>query len=113
LGRFSIEIEGVISEAVDVLCEVRADGGDGVFGDRFAALLQVLDEPGQRTEVMKDQAVGHKMVVLDRLALLVTAVFSDDSFTAEESPLQKAVQCLAFVGRPQDQARSFWAFFAL
>ena len=99
LGRFSIEIEGVVSEAVDVLCEVRADGDDGVLGDRFAPLLQVPNEPDQRAEIMKDQAVDHKMVVLDRLALLVTTVFSDDSFTAEESPLQKAVQCLAFVGR--------------
>jgi hypothetical protein len=56
---------------------------------------------------MKDQAVGHKMVVLDPLALLVTAVFSDDSFTAEESPLQKAVQCLAFVGRALDKRTQF------
>ncbi len=39
---------------------------------------------------MKDQAVGHEMVVLDRLALLLTTVFSDDSFAVEESPLQKA-----------------------
>jgi AraC-like DNA-binding protein len=43
---------------------------------------------------MKDQAVGHKMVVPDRLALLVTTVFSDDSFAAEESPWQKAVRSL-------------------
>src|SRR5260370_10191047 len=56
---------------------------------------------------MKDQAVGHKMVVLDRLALLVTAVFNDDSFTAEESPLQKAVQCLALVGRALDKRTQF------
>jgi hypothetical protein len=35
LGRFSIEIEDVVSEAVDVLCEVRADGGDGVFGGQI------------------------------------------------------------------------------
>jgi hypothetical protein len=68
LGRFSVEIVCVVPKAVDVLCEVRADGGEGVFRDRFAALLQVPDEPGQRAEVMKDQAVGHKMVVLDRLA---------------------------------------------
>jgi hypothetical protein len=31
------------------------------------------------------------MVVLDRFALLVAAVFSDDSFAAKEDPLQKTV----------------------
>jgi len=52
LGRFSIEIEGVVSEAVDVLCEVRADGGDGVFGDRFATLL-----PGGCPDSVKNSTV--------------------------------------------------------
>ena len=33
---------------------------------------------------MKDQAVGHKLVVLDRLALLLTAVFRDDSVGVNE-----------------------------
>lgn len=90
-----------------MLGKVGADGGDGVFGNRFAALLQVSNEPCQRAEVMKDQAVGHKMVVLDRLALLVTAVFRDDSLAAEESPLQKAVQGLALVGRALDKRTQF------
>jgi hypothetical protein len=91
------------------MCSLRYGliGGDGVFGDRFAALLQVPDEPGQRAQIMKDQAVGHKMVVLDRLALLVPTVFSDDSFTAEESPSQKAVQGFPLIGRALDKRTQF------
>jgi hypothetical protein len=47
LVRFSGEIEGVVAEAVDVLGEVGADGGDGLFRHSFSALFQVLDKPGQ------------------------------------------------------------------
>lgn len=47
LGRFSAEIEGVVPEAVDVLGEVRTDGGDRIFREGFSPLFQVLDEPGQ------------------------------------------------------------------
>jgi hypothetical protein len=36
LGRFSIEVECVIAEAIDVLREVWTDGCDGVFGDGFS-----------------------------------------------------------------------------
>jgi len=39
LGWFSIQVEDVVAEAVDVLCEVRTDGGDGVLRDGFSALL--------------------------------------------------------------------------
>lgn len=46
---------------------------------------------------MEDQAVGDQMIVLDDLALLITAVLGDDAFAAEESPFEKAVELLAFV----------------
>ena len=48
LGRFSIEVEGVIAEAVDVLRQVWTDGCDGVFGDGFPALFESLNEPLMR-----------------------------------------------------------------
>jgi hypothetical protein len=51
---------------------------------------------------MKDQAIGHEMVVLDGLALLVAAVFRDDAFAAEEGPLQETVQGLTLVGGTLD-----------
>ena len=75
---------GAIS--ADVLGEVGADGGEGVFGDWLSAVFQALHEPGQRAQVMEDQAVGHEMVVLDEFPLLVPAVLGDDSFAAEEGP---------------------------
>jgi hypothetical protein len=37
LGWFSIQVEDVVAEAVDVLCKVRADRGDGVLRDGFPA----------------------------------------------------------------------------
>jgi len=39
LGRLSGEIEGVVTEAVDVLSEVGADGGDRVFRQGFSPLF--------------------------------------------------------------------------
>jgi hypothetical protein len=50
LGWFSIQVEDVVAEAVDVLCEVGTDGGDGVLRDGFSALLKLADEPSQRAE---------------------------------------------------------------
>ena len=91
LGRFSVEVECLVSEAVNVLGEVRTDRGDSIFGDGLAALLQSLDECCERAQIMKDEAVCDQMVVLDGLSLLATAVFSDYAVTAEEGPLEKTI----------------------
>jgi hypothetical protein len=85
-----------------VLGEVGTDGSDGVFRDGLSPLFQVLDKPGERTEVMEDQAVGDQVVVLDGFALLVPAVLRDDAFAAEEGPLEEAVKGLALVGGALD-----------
>jgi hypothetical protein len=42
-------------------------------------------------------------VVLDDLALLITAVLGNDAFAAEESPFEKAVELLAFGGGRLDR----------
>jgi hypothetical protein len=36
---FSIQVEGVVPEPIDVLCEIGADGREGVCRNGFAALL--------------------------------------------------------------------------
>jgi hypothetical protein len=87
LWWLSGELEGLVAEAIGVFGHIRADGGDSILGNGFAVLLQGLDEPGERAEVVKDQAVCHEMVVLDGLALFVPTVFHDDSFASEEGPL--------------------------
>ena len=47
---------------------------------------------------MKDQTVGHEVVVFDGFALLVAHVLSDDAFAAKEGPFEKAVESLATSG---------------
>jgi hypothetical protein len=47
---------------------------------------------------VEDQAVSDQVVVLDDLALLITAVLGNEAFAAEESPFEKAVELLAFGG---------------
>jgi len=49
-------------------------------------LFQVLDEPGQRAQVMEDKAVGYQVVVFDGFSLLIAAVLGDDAFPTEEGP---------------------------
>jgi hypothetical protein len=95
LGRFSVEIECVIAEAIDVLREVWADGCDGIFGNELPSLLKYLKEPGQGAQVMEDQAVGHQMVVFDGFPLFIAAVLRDDAFAAEEGPLEEAILYLS------------------
>lgn len=93
----TIEIEGVIPETVDVLCEIGTDGGNGVFGHGFASFFKCLDQSGQRVQVMKYQIIGYQMIVLDSLALLVAAVSRDDTLAAEEGPFDEPIQCFAFI----------------
>ena len=46
---------------------------------------------------MEDEAVGYQTVVFDGLPLLVAAVLRDDTFAAEEGPLEEAVEGFALV----------------
>ena len=80
-----------------MLGEVRTDGGDGVFKHAFSPLLQMLNQPGQRAQVMEDKAVCNQVVVFDGLPLLVAAVLRDDTFATEEGPLEEAVEGFALV----------------
>ena len=84
LGRFPCEAKNVITEAVDVLCEDGVDHGDDGFRYDFAPLFQHLDQPCERTQVMKDQAVGDQVVVLDGFTLVVAAILRDNAFAVEE-----------------------------
>jgi hypothetical protein len=65
-----------------MFCEVGADGSDGILWNGFATLLEFLHQPGEQAEIVKDQAVGHEVVVRDGFALLVTTILGDDAFTA-------------------------------
>jgi hypothetical protein len=97
LGRLSAEIQGVVPEAVNVLGEVRTDGGDRIFGDGFFPLFQILDESGQRAQVMEDQAVCYQVVIFDGLSLLIAAVLGDDAFPTEKGPFEESVEGFALV----------------
>ena len=81
-----------------MLGEIRAEGGDGIFGHGFSPSFKGLDQSGQRTQVMEDETVGHKVVVFDGLPLLIPAVLRDDAFAAEEDPLEESVEGFALVG---------------
>jgi hypothetical protein len=72
-------------------CRFRADCGDGILGNGLAALFEGLDEPGERAEIVKDQAICDQVLVFDGLPLFVAAVFHDDPFPSEEGPLEEAI----------------------
>ena len=102
MGRLFGEVEGVVAEAIDVLGQIRADCGDGILGNGLAALFEGLDEPGERAEIVKDQASCDQVVVFDGLPQFVAAVFHDDPFASEEGPLEEAIEGLALVGGTLD-----------
>ncbi len=58
-----------------MLGQIGADRCDCILGNGFAALLQGLDEPGERAEVVKDQTVCGQVVVFDGLRLVRLGCF--------------------------------------
>ena len=55
-------------------------------------------------DVVKNQEIGHKVVVLDELALLVADAFGGQRTTAEGDPLEELIEPFALVSRCLDQA---------
>lgn len=75
--------------------QIGVNAGELLFCDPFALLLEFLQDAGQRPTLWKIKQLATTMVVLDDLALLMTAVLGNDAFAAEECPFEKAVELTA------------------
>lgn len=82
---------------VDVLGLVRAHCSEEFVRDRQAIRLRPLHGSGQGGEVIKDQQVGDKMVVLNKFPLLIPDVLRNHVVAAERDPLHKPVRALLVV----------------
>ncbi len=61
-------------------------------------ILKLAYYPGQRADVMEDQAVGDQMIVLDDLPLLIPAVLRNDPSPPKNTHFKKWFNCsLLFV----------------
>jgi len=59
-------------------------------------------------DVLKDDGIGHQVVVLDDLLLLFRIVLGNDAFAAKEQPSNKAIVCLYLVGHRGDLLAHLW-----
>ncbi len=54
LWWFPVHIECVITEAIDVLGQIRADTGQGILWGFFFICVKLPNDAGQRANVVKD-----------------------------------------------------------
>ena len=78
--------------------EVGTQVGQRLPINRLALLRELMQNPRLGVHVVKDHAVRDQMVVLDPLPLLRAIIRRDDAISAEEQPLDKAIEGLTFVG---------------
>jgi len=62
-----------------------------------------VQDAGHHAHVVKDQAVGEQVVVLDDLAQFAAVILGNDAAATEGKPLDEAVEGLALVGRGLDR----------
>lgn len=72
--------------------------------NRVSFLSQLLQNTGERIDIVENQAVGNEVVVLDDFALFVTVVLGNETMSAESGPLNKPVERLTFVRCRLNQA---------
>jgi hypothetical protein len=101
VGRWHLPIE--IQRVAPKTVHMRGEVGTQVCQYRWikhqAFLRELMQNPRLCVHVVKDHAVRDQVVVLDPLPLLRAIIRRDDAISAEEQPLDKAIEGLAFVGR--------------
>ena len=58
-----------------------------------------MQNSGHTVDVVKDQAVGHQMIMLNPLPLFGPVIFRNDAFAAEPDPLCELIELFAFIHR--------------
>ena len=111
--RHSIKIDHIIPKAIDVLGSIRTECAQRVHIDGTAFLQQPLQCPGHRYQRVERQEVRNKMVVLDKLTLLITDVLGNDSLATEAHPLNELVERLTFVGSGLNHLAQFETGYVL
>ncbi len=66
--------------------------------DVVTFLSQLLQDTGERIDIVQNQAVGDEVVILDDFALFVAVVFGNQAVAAESRPLDELIEGFAFVG---------------
>jgi hypothetical protein len=84
--------------------KIRAEIGQYIVIQYVLILYVFVEDMGQGKHVVEDQTIGHQVVVLYQLPLFLPVVLRNGPLTAEEQPLGKPVERLAFVGGCLDGA---------
>ena len=79
----------------------------GLFGEFNSFTRHLVQRLCHRMRVMKDQAVGDQMVILDALLLFDPIVLGTTPPLPECHPLRELIEALALVHRPLDDTAQF------
>ena len=83
--NITIEIERVSSEAIHMFSQIGTQPGQSFVFEAESLLRQLTQQPRQSLHIMKDQAIGYDVVVLDDLSLFVTIILRNHPVPAEEA----------------------------
>jgi hypothetical protein len=101
-----IQIQAILAESVYMSGQIRAETGQRIRVQPHSFLSHLVEGFGHRAHVIKDQTVGHQMIVLDQLPLLIAVVFGQQP-SAERHPLSEEIEILTLVQRADRNPTKF------